>query len=151
MAFVSGHAVGGRSRAVGPAVSVAPKTAIARAARSGSRRAHLNMMVTEIESKAGFDAALSSAGDALVVIDYSTTWCGPCKLVAPKFEEMSDAYKNVVFLKVTGDKNAETNQLMQSNGIRSVPTFHYYKAGEKVYEVTGAKVADIEAGIKSHM
>ena len=40
------------------------------------------------------------AGDALVVVDYSTSWCGPCKIIAPKYDEMSEKYKNVKFFKV---------------------------------------------------
>mmetsp|Transcript_18591 Transcript_18591/g.32274 ORF Transcript_18591/g.32274 Transcript_18591/m.32274 type:complete len:150 (-) Transcript_18591:1141-1590(-) len=113
--------------------------------------ARWSMLVTEVESKVAFETAIKSAGNALVVIDFSTTWCGPCKIIAPKFEKMSEDYTNVVFLKVVGDKTGETNQLMRESNIRSVPAFHYYKNGQKVYEVTGAKVEAIEAGIKSHM
>jgi len=36
----------------------------------------------------------------LVVVDYSTTWCGPCKVIAPKFDELSEKYPDAVFLKV---------------------------------------------------
>eukprot|EP00965_Chrysotila_dentata_P052850 1752944-Pleurochrysis_carterae.AAC.5 len=56
--------------------------------------------VIEVSSTEEFDEALKSAGDSLVVIDYSTSWCGPCKIIAPKFEEFSENYKNVAFLKV---------------------------------------------------
>ena len=35
-----------------------------------------------------------------MVIDYSTTWCGPCKVIAPKFDELSDKYSDSVFIKV---------------------------------------------------
>lgn len=38
--------------------------------------------------------------DKLVVVDYSTTWCGPCKLILPMFEELSIKYEDAIFLKV---------------------------------------------------
>ena len=59
------------------------------------------MQVIDIGSEAAFDMAVSSAGSALVVVDYSTTWCGPCKVIAPKFDEMSDTFTDAVFLKVS--------------------------------------------------
>ena len=63
------------------------------------RRSTALQAVTDVGSKEEFDAALAAAGDNIVVIDYSTTWCGPCKFVLPKFEELSEKYENVVFFK----------------------------------------------------
>lgn len=45
-----------------------------------ARTAALNMAVVDIDSEAAFDKTIQSAGDSLVVVDYSTTWCGPCKV-----------------------------------------------------------------------
>ena len=47
------------------------------------------------------DEILSSSKDSIVVIDYSTTWCGPCKMVAPKYELLSEneKYKDVRLIK----------------------------------------------------
>lgn len=61
----------------------------------------LSMRVVDIDSPDAFDKTIESAGGALVVIDYSTTWCGPCKVIAPKFDELSDQYPDAVFLKVS--------------------------------------------------
>ena len=61
----------------------------------------LSMKVVDIDSEASFDSTITSAGSNLVVVDYSTTWCGPCKVIAPKFEELSDKYPDAVFLKVS--------------------------------------------------
>jgi len=56
--------------------------------------------VVDIDSEAAFDQTIKNAGSSLVVVDYSTTWCGPCKVIAPKFEELSEKYTDAVFLKV---------------------------------------------------
>lgn len=60
----------------------------------------MSMAVVDIDSEAAFDKTIKSAGSSLVVVDYSTTWCGPCKVIAPKFEELSEQYADAVFLKV---------------------------------------------------
>ena len=60
----------------------------------------LPMAVVDIDGESTFDKTIKSAGSSLVIIEYSTTWCGPCKVIARKFEEFSDQYPNAVFLKV---------------------------------------------------
>ncbi len=39
---------------------------------------------------------VAAAGEKLLIVDYSTTWCGPCKMMAPKFDDMSNRYENAV-------------------------------------------------------
>jgi len=109
------------------------------------------MQVVDIDSEAAFDMAVKSAGSALVVVDYSTTWCGPCKVIAPKFDEMSDTFTDAVFLKVIGDSTPEASKLMKREGVRSVPSFHYFKDGEKVDVVNGANADAIVTAIKKHI
>lgn len=108
------------------------------------------MAVADIDSEAKFDDAISGAGDKLVVVDYSTTWCGPCKVIAPKFDELSDKYSDSIFLKVIGDATPDASKLMKREGVRSVPSFHYFKNGEKVDVVNGANAEAIEAAITKH-
>ena len=40
-------------------------------------------VVLDVSSTEEFEKALESAGDSLVVVDYSTSWCGPCNTIAP--------------------------------------------------------------------
>lgn len=47
-----------------------------------------------------FDATLKGAGDDLVVIDFYTTWCRPCKTMEPVLEAMSIHYPKALFMKV---------------------------------------------------
>lgn len=97
-----------------------------------------------------FDELLHSVdSNKLVLIDYSTTWCGPCTLAYPKFLEFSERYPEVVFAKCVGDTSDVTGQLMKREGIRSVPAFHFWKGNKKVQVITGAKMDEVEAAIKS--
>lgn len=117
--------------------------------RTNAGRA-MSMKVVDIDSEAAFDKTISSAGSALVVIDYSTTWCGPCKVIAPKFEEFSTKYQDAVFLKVIGDASPDASKLMKREGVRSVPSFHYFLNGEKVEVVNGANAEAIESAITKY-
>ncbi|CAL1385337.1 unnamed protein product [Linum trigynum] len=55
--------------------------------------------VTEVTNDT-FWPIVNSAGDKTVVLDMYTQWCGPCKVMAPKYEELSKKYIDVVFLKL---------------------------------------------------
>lgn len=68
--------------------------------------------------------------------------CGPCQMIAPKFEQMSREFTNVIFVKVDVDAQEKIAGMC---GIRAMPTFQFYKNGSKVDELCGAN----EAGIRS--
>lgn len=74
--------------------------------------------------------------DKLVIIDFWAEWCGPCKMVGPIIEEISDDYKEkIVVGKLDVDNNDETTT---KYGIRNIPTVLYIKNGEIVDKVVGA-------------
>ncbi|KAI4808645.1 thioredoxin-like [Pseudochaenichthys georgianus] len=95
------------------------------------------MGVIIIESLEDFQAELKKAGDKLVVVDFTATWCGPCKMIGPEFHNQSTLPENanVVFLQVDVDDADEVSSFCK---IGCMPTFHYYKNGSKVDEFSGA-------------
>ncbi|KAA8533404.1 hypothetical protein F0562_031162 [Nyssa sinensis] len=102
--------------------------------------------VTEV-TKDTFWPLVKAAGDKTVVLDMYTQWCGPCKVMAPKYQELSEKYLDVVFLKL--DCNKENKPLAKELGIRVVPTFKILKDSKIVKEVTGAKLDDLVVAIES--
>lgn len=71
-----------------------------------------------------------------VVIDFSATWCGPCKKIAPIIEELAAEYEGKVnIFKCDVDENDE---LTSKFGIRNVPTVIFLKGGEVVDKHVGA-------------
>eukprot|EP00555_Chaetoceros_dichaeta_P002604 CAMPEP_0198249834 /NCGR_PEP_ID=MMETSP1447-20131203/1220_1 /TAXON_ID=420782 /ORGANISM="Chaetoceros dichaeta, Strain CCMP1751" /LENGTH=94 /DNA_ID=CAMNT_0043934551 /DNA_START=254 /DNA_END=538 /DNA_ORIENTATION=+ len=79
----------------------------------------------------------ASAEGKGVVLDFSAEWCGPCKMIAPLYHELSDmhAYSNVVFLKIDVDENPGT---AAKYGVRAMPTFVFIKRGAVVNTLAGA-------------
>jgi len=100
-------------------------------------------MVAEVKSKVAFDEAVK-ASSKLVVVDFFATWCGPCKVISPKVDQMSKEHEDVDFYKVDVD---ELNDVAAEQGIRAMPTFLFFKDGEKVEEVVGANHKAILAAI----
>lgn len=67
-------------------------------------------------------------------------------MIAPKFEAMSNQYTNVIFVKVDVD---EQSDIAGKCGIRAMPTFQFYKNGEKVDELCGANEAAIKSKVEA--
>lgn len=59
---------------------------------------HKNFL--QIGSFAELDKLTTDNKDKLIVVDYSTTWCGPCKMILPKFEALAEEYADAIFVKV---------------------------------------------------
>uniref|UniRef100_K4AGV7 Thioredoxin domain-containing protein n=1 Tax=Setaria italica TaxID=4555 RepID=K4AGV7_SETIT len=67
-----------------------------------------NCAVVAAHSKATYDeqwAAAKSSGK-LMVIDFSASWCGPCRFIEPAFKEMASKYTDVAFVKIDVDELA---------------------------------------------
>jgi len=122
-----------------------------RALSYNTRAAEPAAVVVDISSTEEFNEALESAGDALVVVDYSTSWCGPCKIIAPKFDEFSEQYTNVAFLKVMGDSSPAADKLMRSQGVRALPSFHFWKNKKQIDSISGAKTQALQDAIEANM
>src|SRR5574340_1273625 len=66
------------------------------------------------------------AGSLPAIIDFYADWCGPCKMVAPVLEELSEVYKDkLVIYKVNTEKEMELASVF---GIQSIPTFLFIPA-----------------------
>ncbi len=71
----------------------------------------------------------------VVVVDFYAEWCGPCKVVAPILEELSEEMKDVKFVKVNVDENQE---LAGNYSVFSIPTFLIFKEGTVKNQFVGA-------------
>lgn len=105
-------------------------------------------MAVHIEDGADFKTKLQEAGDKLVVVDFFATWCGPCKMIAPKLEALAVEMANVVcILKVDVD---ECEDLAVEYNITSMPTFVFIKGGVTVENFSGANYDKVKATITKY-
>ena len=94
-------------------------------------------MVKAVNS-GSFDAEVLQAG-GLVVVDMYADWCGPCKMMAPIIDGLSEDYEDVKFCKLNVD---EADDIAARYGVMSIPTFLFIKDGQLVKAMVGAKDAE---------
>lgn len=92
-------------------------------------------MATAPVTDDGFEKDVLNAEGA-VLVDFWAEWCGPCKMVAPVLEELSDERgSELKIVKLDVDENPET---ATKYGIRSIPTMMIFKDGELLATKPGA-------------
>lgn len=83
---------------------------------------------------------------SLVLVDFTATWCGPCKRIKPTIKALQSEYTNVVFCEIDVDENQDICQIYN---ISSMPTFLFFKNGKPVdnLTVTGANEQSIRKSL----
>lgn len=91
-----------------------------------------------------------STSDQILVMDFYTQWCGPCKLIKPTLCDWSEELDGKVnFRKFECSKeNAAVGKAVQ---VKSVSTFIVYKGNEEVGSVVGKQEAKLRSLIEEHM
>lgn len=76
-----------------------------------------------------------AAGNKLIVLDFTASWCAPCQRIAPIFEELAGQTPEAVFLKCDVD---ELGELAAELGVTSMPTFLLFRSNQVVGMLRGA-------------
>ena len=71
-----------------------------------------------------------------MMVDFFADWCGPCKQLIPRLEQMEKEYPNVSFVKINVDENMD---MALDLGIRSVPTVMLFKGEELINRSQGVQ------------
>ena len=92
-------------------------------------------MGTKAISDASFDLDVLNS-DTPVLVDFWAEWCGPCKMIGPALEEISDELAGKVII---AKMNIDDHPGMPGKlGVRGIPTMMLFKNGQKVAEKVGA-------------
>lgn len=82
-----------------------------------------------------FEAEVLKA-DTLALVDFYADWCGPCKMMAPIIDELSEEFAGTVKIgKLNVDDSPETSSKYR---VMSIPTILFIKNGEVVETIVGA-------------
>lgn len=94
-------------------------------------------MATEKISDSTFQEKVVSATGKTIVVDFWAEWCGPCRMLAPTLEAISNKYADKLSIyKCNTDENPQSAQQAQ---ISSIPCCIVYKNGQEVHRIIGFK------------
>jgi len=101
--------------------------------------------VVEVRNDHDYTAVVKKAAEEgkLSVIDFTAKWCGPCRVMAPIFETLSNQHTNVKFVRVDID-NEDLTETITQNLITQVPTFKFVKNMETIESFSGADKRRLE-------
>ena len=92
-------------------------------------------MATKAISDTSFDTDVINA-DKPVLVDFWAEWCGPCKMIGPSLEELSEELgERVTITKINIDENPDAPG---KYGVRGIPTMILFKNGQPAATKVGA-------------
>ncbi|KAF6159903.1 hypothetical protein GIB67_032987 [Kingdonia uniflora] len=117
--------------------------------QSSSSKGSETSLVQAFHSSSEWRTHLDSLKEStkLMVIDFSASWCGPCRFIEPAIIALAEKYSDVIFVKIDVD---ELHDVAQEFGVQAMPTFVLIKGGKTVDTVVGAKKDELENKIQKH-
>ncbi|KAL9236105.1 hypothetical protein vseg_010809 [Gypsophila vaccaria] len=102
--------------------------------------------VSLVTTKEAWEQKLSQASreSKIVLANFSAAWCGPCKMIAPYYCELSEKYPSLMFLTVDVD---ELSDLSTSYEIKATPTFFFLKDGQQIDKLVGCNKTELATKI----
>lgn len=107
-------------------------------------------MVKELKCVPDFAEAIGNESTGLVIIDFFTDWCGPCKKIAPLYEKMAENFKDVCFYKINAECG-DVAKIVEVCKVQALPTFCLFCGGKYITNMVGANDKLLESMIVQNM
>ncbi|KAF6996413.1 hypothetical protein CFC21_012757 [Triticum aestivum] len=97
-------------------------------------------LITDLKS---WEKKVEDATDAnkTLVVKFSAVWCGPCRIAAPTYAELSLKHSDLVFVSVDVD---ELPELVTEFEVRATPTFIFLRDKKEIDKMVGGNQADLQ-------
>lgn len=105
------------------------------------------MVLKYARSNNEYQSLIMSRSYKVTVVMFSGKHCGPCQQITPYYENLSNQYRQLQFVKV---ESSELPYLIQAVGVRGLPTFMFFSNGRKIYEFTGANYQTLVNAIRCY-
>ncbi|PIV89975.1 thioredoxin [Candidatus Gracilibacteria bacterium CG17_big_fil_post_rev_8_21_14_2_50_48_13] len=109
----------------------------------------------DVTSSSFQNDVLDASNAAVVLADFWAPWCGPCRMIAPLLDEISEMPEfagKLVVAKINVDEHAD---LAEQFEIQGIPNMKFFRNGKVVAELTGFHPAETKdaliANIKAHL
>ncbi|KAI4328364.1 hypothetical protein L6164_020722 [Bauhinia variegata] len=121
---------------------------LSEAGQAGSLQLHPPQILT-FDSYAKWKAHLDASKETnkLMVLDFTATWCGPCKYMDQVIQQYAAQFTGVEFIKIDADSLLEVSREYE---VQIMPTFVLIKRGRVMEKVTGAKQEELQKLIEKH-
>lgn len=110
--------------------------------------------ITHLSCFKDIENAITSSSQYVIVIDCYTKWCGPCKLLSPKLEEIQNKYNDeklkVKIFKMDIESNEEIRSWTSMKEVESIPTIFIIKDNKDVGIIEGADVNKIDKIVRHY-
>lgn len=108
-----------------------------------------NAKVINITNKEHFSTIQDTAGDKFIMVEFFATWCGPCRMLGVKMEELAQLYiDKAIMVKIDVD---EFEDLAIQYEVTSMPAFMIIKDRKKVDHFVGSKVEQLENALEKYL
>ena len=77
----------------------------------------------------------------VIIADFHATWCGPCRMLGPILQDISNEVDDVTILKINVDEG-ENSVLSAQFGVKGIPTVIVFRGGEQVDKFVGLRKKD---------
>jgi thioredoxin 2 len=90
-----------------------------------------------------------TASDLPIFIDLWADWCGPCKMMAPHFQQVAKDYPHVIFAKINTEENPN---LSAAFNVRSIPTLVLMNKTDEIARINGAlRSSELKQWLDQHL